>query len=129
MSAYWHNIDVLSMSAIRFIAGKAAKARTSTGIIQLLCHVKPGVSANREGITAVTKEAIDVCVTAQAREGEANAAIRNVIARTLEVPKSDVEITKGLMSREKTIMIQMGEHITPDREIERIRVLLSSSMA
>jgi hypothetical protein len=34
------------MSAIRFIAGKTAKARTSTGIIQLLCHVKPGVSAS-----------------------------------------------------------------------------------
>lgn len=126
MSAYWHNIDVLSMSAIRFIA---AKARTSTGIIQLLCHVKPGVSANREGITALTEAAIDVCVTAQAREGEANAAIRTVIARTLKVPKSYVEITKGLKSREKTITIQMGEHITPDREIERIRVLLSSSMA
>ena len=117
------------MSAIRFTAGKAAKARTSTGIIQLLCHVKPGVSANREGITALTEAAIDVCVTAQAREGEANAAIRTVIARTLKVPKSYVEITKGLKSREKTITIQMGEHITPDREIERIRVLLSSSMA
>ena len=113
------------MSAIRFIAGKAAKARTSTGIIQLLCHVRPGASANREGITAV----IDVCVTAQAREGEANAAVRTFIAKTLKVPKSDIEITKGLKSREKTITIQMGEQVTPDREIGRIIALLSSSIA
>ncbi|OSS44358.1 hypothetical protein B5807_10982 [Epicoccum nigrum] len=117
------------MLAIRFIAGKAAKARTSIGIIQLLCHVKPGASANREGITAVTNEVIDVCVAAQAREGEANVAVRAVIAKTLKVPKSDVEITKGIKSREKTIAIQMGQHITPDEEIERIRALLSSSIA
>ena len=117
------------MSAIRFIARKAAKARTSTGIIQLLCHVRPGASANREGITAVTDEVIDACVAAQAREGEANAAVRTFIAKTLKVPKSDIEITKGLKSREKTITIQMGEHITPDREIGRIRALLSSSIA
>jgi uncharacterized protein (TIGR00251 family) len=117
------------MSAIRFIAGKVAKARTSTGIIQLLCHVKPGVSDSREGIAAVTDEAIDVCVTAQAREGEANAAVRIVIAKTLKLPKSDVEISKGLKSREKTITIHTGKHITPDREVERIRALLSSSIA
>jgi uncharacterized protein (TIGR00251 family) len=117
------------MSAIRFIAGKVAKARTSTGIIQLLCHVKPGVSASREGITAVTDEAIDVCVTAKAREGEANAAVRIVVAKTLKLPKSDVEISKGLKSREKTITIQMGKQIAPETEIERIRALLSSSIA
>lgn len=117
------------MSAIRFITGKAAKARTSTGIIHLLCHVKPGVSANREGIAAVTDEVIDVCVTAQARDGEANAAVRTIIAKTLKMPKSDVEIIKGLKSREKIVTIQMGEHIMPDREIERIRALLSSSIA
>lgn len=64
--------------AIRFIAAKRAKAQG--GSIQLLCHVKPGVNANREGIAAVSNEAIEVCVAAQAREGEANKAVRELLA-------------------------------------------------
>ena len=67
------------MSAIRFIAAKGSKAHA--GSIQLLCHVKPGVSANREGVSAVTDEAIEVCVAAQARDGEANKAVREVVAK------------------------------------------------
>ncbi|KAF2994287.1 hypothetical protein E8E13_003443 [Curvularia kusanoi] len=112
------------MSAVRFVAGKAAKGRIATGTIQLSCHVKSGASANREGILAVTDEVIDLCVAAQAREGEANAAVRAVIAKTLKVPKSDVEITKGLKSREKIVAIQLGRDVTPGEEVERIRALL-----
>jgi uncharacterized protein (TIGR00251 family) len=117
------------MSAIRYVAGKQNKGRVATGTIQLLCHVKPGASAIREGITAVTDEVIDICVAAQAREGEANKAVANVIAKTLRIPKSDVEIAKGMKSREKTVSVQMGPNITPAEEIERIRALLSSSIA
>lgn len=117
------------MSAIRFVAGKVTKGRNATGFIQLLCQVKPGASANREGITAVTDDIIDICVAAQAREGEANAAVRAVIAKMLKVPKSDVEIAKGMKSREKTVAIQLGPHVTPATEIERIRDLLLSSAA
>lgn len=119
----------LLMSGIRFVAGKAAKGRTAIGTIQLLCHVKPGASANREGIAAVTNDAIEICVASQAREGEANTAVRGLIAKILKVPKSDVDITRGLKSRDKTITVRMGHNMTPAQEIERIRVLLSSSAA
>lgn len=115
------------MSAIRFVAGKKAKGRIATGSIQLLCHVKPG--ASREGVVAVTDEVIDICVAAQAREGEANTAVRNVIAKTVGVPKSDVEIAKGMKSREKTVAIQMDAGIAPAQEIERMKALLLSSIA
>ncbi|XPS98838.1 hypothetical protein M3J09_008032 [Ascochyta lentis] len=115
-------------SSVRFVAGKQAKGRLATGTIQLLCHVKPGANANREGITVVTDEMIDVCVAAQAREGEANAAVRTVIAKTLKVPKSDVEIAKGGKSREKTVAVHVGANVTPAEEIERIRALLLSSV-
>ena len=117
------------MSVVRFLANKAAKGRPAPGTIQLLCHVKPGASVNREGITAVTDEAIDICVAAQAREGEANKAVTKVIAEILKLPKSDVEVVKGMKSRDKTVSIQMGPDITPAQEIERIRALLSSSVA
>ncbi|KAH6643864.1 hypothetical protein C7974DRAFT_8216 [Boeremia exigua] len=115
--------------AIRFVAGKAAKGRFATGSIQLLCHVKPGASANREGITAVADDIIDICVAAQAREGEANAAVRTILAKTLKVPKSDVEIAKGMKSRDKTVSVQIGPDITPAEEVERMRTLLLSSAA
>lgn len=117
------------MSVVRFVAGKAAKGRVAAGTIQLLCHVKPGASANREGITSVTDDMIDICVAAQAREGEANTAVRIVIAQTLKIPKSDVGIAKGMKSREKTVTIRIGPNITPADEVQRIRTLLSSMTA
>lgn len=65
-------------SAIRYIVPKGP--RVKGGSIQLLCHVKPGAHAKREGVAAVTDEQIELCVAAQAREGEANKAVREVIA-------------------------------------------------
>lgn len=117
------------MSAIRYVAGTAAGGRITTGSIHLLCHVKPGASANREGITAVTDDVIDVCVAAQAREGEANAAVRTVVAKTLKVPKSHVDIAKGMKSRDKTVSIEVGTDITPSEKVERIKALLLSSIS
>ena len=67
------------LTAVRFITTKGSK--TQGGSIQILCHVKPGVNANREGIGTVTNEHIEVCVAAQAREGEANKSVREVIAK------------------------------------------------
>ena len=116
------------MSAIRFVAGKQGKGRLASDTIQLLCRVKANVNANREGIAAVTDQLIDTCVAAQAR-GQANTAIKAVIAKMLKVPKSDVDIAKGTKSREKTITVHVGADITPAEEIARVRALLSSSRA
>lgn len=122
-------LNLLSMltPAIRFVAAKGAKGHNSA-TIQLLCHVRPGVNANREGIAAVTDENIEVCVAAQAREGEANKAVREVIADALRVAKSDVEVVKGMKSREKTVAVSfMGAKSKPEDEIERVRAMLVES--
>ncbi|KAF2711528.1 YggU-like protein [Pleomassaria siparia CBS 279.74] len=114
--------------AIRFMAAKS-KAQGAT--IQLLCHVKPGASAKREGIQGVTDEGIELCVSAQAREGEANKAVREMIADILKVPKSDVEVAKGMKSRQKTVVISniaTKRNATPEEEIERIKILLIRSV-
>ncbi|KAF2477854.1 DUF167-domain-containing protein [Lindgomyces ingoldianus] len=113
--------------AVRFIAAKGSKAQG--GSIQLLCHVKPGVSANREGIATVTTERIEVCVAAQAREGGANKAVREVIAKVFKVPKSDVEIVKGMKSREKTVVINnfASKNKTPEEDVEIIKIILQES--
>jgi uncharacterized protein YggU (UPF0235/DUF167 family) len=91
-----------SKYAIRLVA---ASTKSQSPSIHLQCHVKPGASKRREGVTAITDEAIELCVAAAAREGEANKAAREVIGKILKVPKSNVEIIKGLKLREKTIAI------------------------
>jgi uncharacterized protein (TIGR00251 family) len=91
-----------SKQALRFVA---ASTKSGLDSIHLQCHVKPGASKQREGVTTITDEAVELCVAAAAREGEANKAVREVISDILKVPKSSVEIIKGLKSREKTIAI------------------------
>ncbi|RYN19163.1 hypothetical protein AA0113_g8790 [Alternaria arborescens] len=116
----------MSVPAIRFAAKKSA--RDCTGTVQLLCHVKPGVSAEREGITAVSDERIDICVAAQPKDGEANKAVREVIADALRVAKSDVEVVKGMKSRDKTVAVQVGVKGTAEQEVNRIRAVLESTI-
>jgi uncharacterized protein (TIGR00251 family) len=91
-----------SKQAIRFVA---ASTKSGLGSIHLNCHVKPGASKQREGVAAIDDEAVDLCVAAAAREGEANKAVRGVICNILKVPKSSVEVIKGQKSREKTVAI------------------------
>ena len=132
--------------AIRFIAAKSPKQ--PQGFIRLLCYVQPGVSSEREGIAAVAPEIIDVRVAAQAREGEANKAVRELIAKVglctigcmcklqfnlskvLGVPRSDVEIAKGATSRTKTVLVRnIIFKGSPEDEAERIKIILKNTMA
>ncbi|KAH6851404.1 hypothetical protein BKA58DRAFT_68069 [Alternaria rosae] len=112
----------MSGPAIRFVASKSAK--NCTGVIQLLCHVKPGVSAHREGIAAVSDDRIEICVAAQPKEGQANRAVREVIADALRVAKSDVQVIKGMKSREKTVAVWTSTKGTAEEEVNRIRAVL-----
>ncbi|KAI9840915.1 MAG: hypothetical protein M1837_001242 [Sclerophora amabilis] len=99
-------------TAVRYILPAAAtkssknSLSTGTGTIQLSCHVKPGASSKREGITSVTETQIELCVAAQAREGEANKAVRELISEVLGVAKSSVDVAKGHKSRDKTVVVK-----------------------
>ncbi|KAL3410368.1 UPF0235 protein [Aspergillus fumigatus] len=73
--------------------------------LQIACHVKPNASSSREGIIAVGAEKVDVCVAAVPRNGEANTAVSRVFAQIFDVPKSNVEVIRGLKSRDKTLCI------------------------
>ncbi|KAJ4355111.1 hypothetical protein N0V85_009561 [Neurospora sp. IMI 360204] len=95
--------------ALWFVASKATKKAspqgTQAGTIYIHCNVKPGASKNREGVTCITDEAVEICVAAQAKEGEANKAVVKVLSEALNLPKSNLEITQGLKSRAKTIAV------------------------
>ena len=71
--------------------------------MQVKVRVVPGAKKN-----LVKEEAagiIKVYVTAQALEGKANKAILPVLAKHFGVKKSQVNIIKGLKSKNKTINI------------------------
>ncbi|KAF1848301.1 YggU-like protein [Cucurbitaria berberidis CBS 394.84] len=113
--------------AIRFVVAKGAKGQSAT-VLHLSCHVKPGVNSIREGVASVSDESIEVCVAAQPRDGESNKSVRQVIADALGVPKSNVTITKGMKSREKTVAVDFAETKgTLEDEVERIKNMLLGS--
>ncbi|OHW99780.1 DUF167 domain-containing protein [Colletotrichum incanum] len=92
----------MASAAVRFVAGTR---KSPLGTLYLQCHVKPGASRVREGVMAVTEGTVKLCVAAQAREGEANKAVVKLLSEVLGLPKSDLTITQGLKSRDKTVAV------------------------
>ncbi|KAF3763792.1 hypothetical protein M406DRAFT_341214 [Cryphonectria parasitica EP155] len=103
---------------IQYVAGSKNKLPT----VYLQCRVKPGASKVREGVAALTDDAVELCVTAAAREGEANKAVLAVLSEVLGVPKSDLQITRGMKSRDKTVAV--GGRAVQQGEEECLKKLL-----
>ncbi|KAG7104178.1 UPF0235 protein C15orf40 like [Verticillium longisporum] len=91
-----------AQSALRYVA--AAKT-SSLGTLYLHCYVKPGAAKAREGVTRLTEEAIEICVAAQPRQGEANKAVLRLLSEILKFPRSDFQIIQGSNSRHKTVAL------------------------
>ncbi|KAI0538586.1 DUF167-domain-containing protein [Xylaria digitata] len=81
------------------------KPKSSAEILQLRCHVRPGASKAREGVVAITDGVIELCVSAPPQDGKANKAVLEVLSEALGTPKSDLQITHGLKSRDKTVSV------------------------
>ncbi|CAJ2509244.1 Uu.00g142700.m01.CDS01 [Anthostomella pinea] len=79
--------------------------KSSVDILHLRCHVRPGASQVREGVTAVNDDTIELCVAAQAHDGKANKAVLEILSEALDIAKSDLQITHGLKTRDKTISV------------------------
>ena len=67
-----------STRALRYVAG--TKKAPLGSRLYLQCRVKPGASKSREGVTGLTEDAVEICVAAPAREGEANKAVVRVLS-------------------------------------------------
>ncbi|KAK7745906.1 hypothetical protein SLS53_002625 [Cytospora paraplurivora] len=103
------------MAAHRFIQyAVASKSKPAT--VYLQCRVKPNASKVREGITSLTDDAIEVCVSAVPRNGESNKAVLAVLSEALDVAKSDLQITRGAKSRDK--VVALGGKSVQDGEVE-----------
>ncbi|KAJ9148707.1 hypothetical protein NKR23_g4762 [Pleurostoma richardsiae] len=103
----------------------ASKKSSATAALLVHCQVKPGTNKAREGISSVTDDVVEICVAAHAREGEANKAVLKLLGAVLGVPKSDLRITHGVRSREKTISVEgkLVREFGPDSAARVRRIL------
>lgn len=77
--------------------------------------------AVREGVVGTHGDALKLKVRAPARDGRANAAVRDMLARILDIPTSRIELTSGHSSRNKRFRIADAR---PEEVAERLGSLL-----
>lgn len=66
-----------SHRVIHYIAG----SKTILPTVHLHCHIKPRASKVREGVTALTADAVHICVAAIPKDGESNKAVLAVLSQ------------------------------------------------
>ncbi len=69
----------------------------------LKVYLQPKASKNE--IVGPYRDGMKIRVTAPAIEGKANEALIQLLSKTLEIPKTSIQIIKGQHSREKTLTI------------------------
>jgi uncharacterized protein len=72
---------------------------------EALVRLRVQPRASRDEVVAWQDDALRVRVTAPPVEGEANAAVRALLARTLGVAPSTVEVVRGERSRDKLVRV------------------------
>jgi uncharacterized protein (TIGR00251 family) len=72
--------------------------------VRFAVHVQP--RSNRAGIDGMHGDALYVRVNAPPVDGAANAAVIEVLAAALGVPKRSVSIVSGLTSRSKVVEVE-----------------------
>ena len=73
--------------------------------MKIKIKVKP--NSKRPGVEALSDGSFEVRVNAPAREGKANDAVVELVARHFRVPPSDVRLVRGLKGREKELEIDL----------------------
>jgi uncharacterized protein YggU (UPF0235/DUF167 family) len=81
------------MNAIRTIQKSTSSLKRS--YLQIRTRVKPGASKLREGNISANDDAVEICVSEQAKDGRANQAVVRLLSDILHVPKSAIQISHG----------------------------------
>lgn len=90
---------------------------TEQGVL-LKIKIVPNASKN-EIITE--NEIIKIRVTAQPIENKANKALIELLSKEFKVPKTKIEITKGLTTKEKSVLLK----VTDEGKINEIKQKLN----
>lgn len=73
----------------------AVATKKNPATVYLHCHVKPGASKVREGITSLTDDTIELCVSAIAKDGESNKAVLAVLSEVRSIPSKSLPGSPG----------------------------------
>lgn len=92
------------------------------GNVILSVHVQPG--ARRSEVVGRHGDALKVRVAAPPADGRANRAVLDLLAETLDIPTSDVELVSGASSRRKRLKLS---GLSPTTVTERLSPWLSDS--
>ncbi|KAF2402460.1 YggU-like protein [Trichodelitschia bisporula] len=111
------------LPTIRFLPSKPP----SPACLHLTVHVKPSARKQRDRILSLAPSAIELCVSAPARDGEANKAVRELIAEVLRLPTSSVTIARGHKAREKTLVVPAAPGKAEDEVVEGVRAALEEA--
>ncbi len=76
--------------------------------MQLVVRVVPN-SSKTEVVGWMADGALKIRLAAPPVDGEANRELISYLAKTLKLPKSEVEITNGQTSKKKTLRLPMEE--------------------
>ncbi|HEV7280926.1 MAG TPA: DUF167 domain-containing protein [Pirellulaceae bacterium] len=93
---------------------------TRDGGVALAVKAQPG--AKRNALTGVHAGALKVAVSVAPEQGKANQAIAALLAETLGLKKSDVELLAGQTSRSKKFLVR-------GLSVEELRTRLSEILA
>jgi uncharacterized protein (TIGR00251 family) len=74
-------------------------------VIAVTVRVHPG--ASREALTLLDDGSLDARLRARAVEGQANAGLLELLAARLGLRRRDVEIVRGLRSRQKVVHLAL----------------------
>jgi uncharacterized protein (TIGR00251 family) len=91
----------------------------TTGGVVLRVHLQPRASRNR--FLGLHGEAVKIALTAPPVDGAANAALLELLATTLHLPRTACVLQTGEKSRDKRVLIRTP---TPDRLIQQFEALL-----
>jgi uncharacterized protein (TIGR00251 family) len=80
------------------------RVREQDGAVVFEVRVAPRASRSR--VIGVQDGALKVALTAPPVDGAANQALRKLLAKTLGVSKSDVEIVRGDRARHKVLRVK-----------------------
>lgn len=79
--------------------------KANAGVDTCLIGIKLKPGAGREKIVSIDEREVCISVTAPPVEGKANKALIKFLSRTLDLPKSALEIKRGETSRIKLVEI------------------------
>jgi uncharacterized protein (TIGR00251 family) len=82
-------------------------------------RAQPG--AKRNELRGEQNGMLKVCVTQAAEKGKANKAVGELLAKSLGLRKSQIELLSGETSREKKFLIR---HVTPEELARKIAEIM-----